>query len=196
MPAWQIRWLTAAALLAGAALCAGAQARPAAAKPKPGPPAGVPTEYGRLVRVERRPSTTTRVIVVRPKRLPGVAEPGIGHNEIQKAEEGKEFLILHFSGTSKLKLTASGTSDERLLGAMAGELGVASLVRSDSGSTLEDGAGNKFKTAYFSGTHLQRQLAFEIPLGASGLMWTDGKASFQLEPKVLRVETPEAAPAP
>lgn len=125
------------------------------------------TTFGRLVRVERNNKASVRMISAR-----------VARNEIKNAKEGRTFVILHFSGKSKLDL---GAGSEQSLKMFVGKLGTA-MVRTTDQSWLADGGGEKYKTAYIVSSALTRTLAFDVPVGITGLTWNDGTNTFKLEP--------------
>ena len=136
------------------------------------------TAFGRLVRVERNNKASVRMISARAAR-----------NEIKKAEEGRTFLILHFAGKTKLDL---GAGSEQSLRMFVSKLGTA-MVRTTDQSWLADGSGEKYKTAYIVGNSLTRTLAFDVPVGVTGLTWNDGTNTFKLEPNpALLTGAPES----
>lgn len=134
------------------------QTRPQAASAAPA------TVFGKLVRVERRNKTIIRMIHPRGAR-----------NELQRAEEGKIFVILHFVGKASVDLS---DGSERLLVKFAASLG-AGFVRTTDQSWLTDGDGQKYEKGLIVTSPLKRQLAFEVLADATDLTWHDGKQTFQ-----------------
>jgi len=130
------------------------------------------TAFGRLVRVERNNRASVRIISGK-----------VARNEIRNAKDGRTFLILHFSGKSKLDL---GAGSEQLLKVFVSKLG-AGMVRTTDQSWLADGSGEKYSTAYVVSNPLTRTLAFDVPVGITGLTWNDGTNTFKLEPSPVLV---------
>ncbi len=137
--------------------------------PRPSAPT---TAFGRLVRVERSNKASVRIISGK-----------VARNEIRSAKDGRTFLILHFSGKTKLDL---GAGSEQLLKVFVSKLG-AGMVRTTDQSWLADGSGEKYSTAYVVSNPLTRTLAFDVPVGITGLTWNDGTNTFKLEPSPVLV---------
>jgi hypothetical protein len=135
-----------------------------AKSPRPSAPL---TAFGRLVRVERNNRASVRVIGGK-----------VARNEMRNAKDGRTFLILHFAGKSKLDLSAGS---EQMLKMFVSKLG-GGMVRTTDQSWLADGSGEKYSTAYVVSSPLSRTLAFDVPVGITGLTWNDGTNTFKLEP--------------
>lgn len=91
------------------------------------------------------------------------------------ARAGNQFVVLKFSGKRQrsvddemmkfLALSASGT-----------------FARVEGQSWIEDGSGKKYRNAAVVAKDGSCALAFEVPAGATGLTWHDGKTAYALEP--------------
>ncbi len=157
-------------------------APPEAAKPAP-PPAPPPpppsTAFGELARVERSEKTKAEAM-----SLSGAFEVE------EKASKGKTFVVLQFEGKAKRDFAdevfpfSSVTNSQRML-------------RLDENSWLTDAAGKKYKSGLLK-IKGKRQLAFEVPADANGLVWHYGKKQYQLEPHPVEITESASAtnPAP
>jgi len=137
-----------------------------AAKPAPPPPPPPPpdTSRGKLVRVERADRTTVWVSYLSLRARGGVATEPAE----KKAGKGKTFVILHFEGKS---------SGQR------------------SRAWLTDGADKRFAEGYeYSAQKESRQIAYEVPAEATGLVWHDADKAYRLEPEIVAIQA-EAGPA-
>jgi len=98
----------------------------------------------------------------------------------EKASAGKTFVVLSFEGETKRDLDGE-------LGKFAAVTTGNFLARIDEQSTLEDGAGQKLGPALLK-ANKGRQLIFEVPVNAAGLVWSNGKQRVQLEPHPVLLE--------
>lgn len=118
-------------------------------------------------------------------------------NDSEKAGQGKTFLVLHFEGAAR-----RSTNDQEDVAKFQAVGSTGVLARVDAHSWLADAAGKKYRApAVRIEAKDKRQLAFEVPGDASGLVWHDRKDLYELEPHPKAVSAPaepekKESPAP
>ncbi len=85
-----------------------------------------------------------------------------------KARNGHDYIVLRFEGEAKRKLVKE-------FGKFVATRGAGYLARVDEESWLTDADGKKYAPAHAKSIKPPRQLAFEVPESATGLVFHDGK---------------------
>lgn len=159
--------------------------------PPPPPPEPPDTPAGKLVKVERVEKLSIQIYCMGK----GNILQGKGGTEIfamenmvckaeEKAREGNQFVVLSFEGPTKRKV---GGDVVRFVSKTVSQF----LARVDDKAVLTDGTGKTYKDALLIVEKGKRQLVYEVPAGATDLVWKDGKEEFRLEPHPVAV-TPAA----
>ncbi len=142
--------------------------------PPPPPPPPPDTLLGKLTVVERSAETQVQPLCLSIPLGGGGGSQTSCKPRAEKARKGKTFVVLHFEGTPPKPLprlvayrsvTSSGAS-----------------VQFEERAWLTDAAGKKYPYGVFVKNDKGRQLSYEVPLDAAGLVWHADKQHFQLEP--------------
>jgi hypothetical protein len=183
-------------IVLGLALAACQKAETPAAPPSaateapapPPPPLAPDTILGKLVKVERTDHTLVHVLSLTRTGVSGWSDKD------QKAGKGKTFLVLHFEGKPakplpEMELPTMFPIDFRQTSSAV----IMAMVY--DAPWLTDLAGKKYKNGLPVMKKDTRQIAYEIPADAQGLVWHAAKQEFQLEP-YPGVIAPTATAAP
>lgn len=155
--------------------------------PAPPPPVAPDTPLGKLVKVERTEHTLVHVLSLTRSGVNGWSDKD------QKAGKGKTFLVLHFEGKPakplpEMELPTMYPIDFRETSSAV----IMALVY--DAPWLTDLAGKKYKNGLPVMKKDTRQIAYEIPADAQGLVWHAAKQEFQLEPYPTVIAPSAAAP--
>lgn len=158
-----------------------------AAKPAPPPPPPPPdTLLGKLTAVEHSETAQVQPLCMSIGLDSGAGSQVSCKPRAEKARQGKTFLVLRFEGKPpkpmpKLVPYRSVTSS-------------GAAVRFEERAWLTDVAGKKYPYGVLVESDKGRQLAYEVPLEATGFVWHADKQHFQLEPHPVAI-VEAAAPA-
>ncbi len=124
------------------------------------------TTFGTLVRAERTPKI--------PFRVSYLTLSGLRTSDIEeRAEKGREFLVLNFEGERK-----RARRDDVTVMKAIGEDG-RFLPVYDS-LFVEDSTGKRFNDGILSQEKSKCRLAYKIPVDGTGLVWFDGETRIPL----------------